>query len=338
MTRATWPGPAGRIAGALGLLALMATLSVAALAVGARPLPLATTLEALLAFDGSTEHRIVWELRLERLLLGLSVGAALGISGAVMQAITRNPLADPGLLGVNAGASLAVVLAISGLGLNSYKDLVWFGMGGAAAVSLAVHRLAGAGGGGASPVRLALAGAAVSALLFALVRLVLLVDGAALDRFRFWSIGSLAGSEAAVLLDLWPFLLAGTGAALLGGTALNALALGEDTARGLGIRTGQARLLAILSVALLTGASVAAVGPLGFIGLVAPHVARACCGPDQRWTMLYAGLIGAAFLVSCDVAGRWLIRPAEIEAGVLAAAVGGIGFILLVRTIRMAPL
>jgi iron complex transport system permease protein len=299
---------------------------------------LSTTIQSLLAYDGSTEHRIIWELRTERTTLGLFIGFAMGVAGAVMQSVTRNPIADPGLLGINAGASLGVVIAISVFSLSSYQEFVWFAVGGAGVVSLGVSLLGGIGNGGVTPIRLALAGAAVNALLYALVRFLLLVDGNTLDTFRFWGAGSLAGSDAGLLLVLWPFLLVGAVIALVIGRALNALALGEDMARSLGINTGTVQVAALLTIAMLTGASVAAVGPVGFIGLVVPHLARAWCGPDNQWLILYSGLLGALFLLACDVLGRILLAPAEIEVGILTAAVGGIAFMFIVRRVRMVQL
>lgn len=314
---------------------LAASLS---LAVGSRMIPLSSTVDALFNYDGSTEHRLIWELRFERMVLGLLVGFAMGIAGAVMQSVTRNPIADPGLLGVNAGASLGVVIAISVFGLGSYSEFIWFAMAGGGLVSLGVYMLGGVGSGGVTPIRLALAGAAINALVFALVRLLLLLDGKTLDAFRFWGTGSLAGPDAGLLVMLWPFLAAGAALALIIGRALNALALGEDIARTLGIRTGTIQVAALVTIALLSGASVAAVGPVGFIGLVVPHLARAWCGPDNQWLILYSGLLGALFLLACDVLGRIVLAPTEIEVGVVTAAVGGIAFMLLVRRVRMVQL
>lgn len=324
--------------GVAGLLLGLLLMTCLSLAVGSRMIALSTTVKALLAYDGTTQHRIIWELRMNRTVLGLLVGFAMGVAGAVMQSVTRNPIADPGLLGINAGASLGVVIAISVFSLSSYQDFVWFAMAGAGVVSLGVYLLSGTGRGGVTPIRLALAGAAVNALLYALVRLLLLLDGSALDTFRFWGAGSLAGSDAGLLLVLWPFLLAGAVIALTIGRALNALALGEDLARTLGIRTGTIQAAALLTIALLSGASVAAVGPVGFVGLVVPHLVRAWGGPDNQWLMLNSGLLGALLLLSCDVLGRIVLAPAEIEVGVVTAAVGGVAFMLLVRRVRMVQL
>lgn len=325
----------------MGVATLLVGLLIAAclsLAVGSRMIPLSSTVDALFNYDGSIEDRIIWELRFQRMALGLLVGLALGIAGAVMQSVTRNPIADPGLLGINAGASLGVVIAISVFGLASYLEFVWFAMAGGAMVSLGVFILGGVGNGGVTPIRLALAGAAVNALLFALVRLFLLLDGKTLDAFRFWGAGSLAGSDAELLVVLWPFLGAGVALALIIARGLNALALGQDIAQTLGIRTGVVQATALLAIALLSGASVAAVGPVGFIGLVVPHLARAWCGPDNQWLILYSGLLGALFLLLCDLLGRIVLAPAEIEVGVVTAAAGGIAFIFLVRRVRMVQL
>lgn len=322
----------------LVLLAILGALAVISLGIGSKDIAPATTISALFAYDGSTDHRIIWELRMTRTLLGLAVGAALGVGGAVMQAITRNPLADPGILGVNAGASFGVVIAIWLFGISSFSGYVWFAFLGAAVVAVVVYALGASGRSGVTPVRLALAGAAISALLYALVRLIILIDLGTMDRFRFWGVGSLAGADANVLGQLWPFLLAGLVLALSAGTALNATALGDDTARALGTRIEWTRAVSVLAVTLLCGASVAAVGPVGFVGLVIPHVARAWCGPDQRWIMAYCAVLGPLFLMTCDILGRVILRHAEVQVGIVTAALGGVFFVYLVRRIRMVQL
>lgn len=254
-----------------------------------------------------------------------------------MQGITRNPLADPGLLGVNAGASFGVVLAIAALGVTSPLEFVWFGLFGAAAVSILVYVLGSLGRGGATPVRLALAGAALSALLFAPVSALVLLDRETLDVYRHWVVGSLAGASEG-LAELWPLIVAGLGLAWWASSWLNALALGEDTARSLGTRLGLTRTLVVAAVTLLCGTAVAIAGPIAFVGLVVPHLARGWCGSDQRWLLPYSALLGAILLLTCDVAGRVVARPGEIQVGIMVAAIGGPAFVFLVRRVRMAEL
>jgi iron complex transport system permease protein len=323
------------LAAALGVLVVVVLLS---LAVGAKPIPLGAVIDSFTSFDGSNDHLVVRELRLPRTLVGLLVGAALGVSGAMMQAITRNPLADPGLLGVNAGASLAVVIGIAVFGLGSLSAYVWLAFMGAASTSVAVYALGSMGRGGATPVRLALAGAALSALLGALTSAFVLLDQETLDRYRFWVVGSLSGRDQEVLVQVLPFIAIGLAIACATARPLNALGLGEDTARALGTRIGRTRLAAALSVTLLCGAATAACGPIGFIGLVVPLGARAIVGPDQRWLLPYSAVLGPTVLIACDVVGRVVARPSEVQVGIMTAALGGPAFVFLVRRVRMAQL
>lgn len=309
------------------------------LAVGAKSMAWSTVIDAFVAFDpNNTDHLIVRELRLARTILAVLVGAALGVAGALMQGVTRNPLADPGLLGVNAGASFAVVLAIWSFGITSVTGLVWFAFIGAAIASVAVYLLGTAGRNGANPVRLPLAGAALAALLFALTRAVTLLDQATLDQFRFWAVGSLAGRSNGVTGQIWMFIAVGLIVALATARQLNALALGEEAARALGVSVNLTRAASVLAITLLCGSAVAAAGPIGFVGLVVPHVVRAWFGPDQRWLLPGSAFAGAALLLLCDTLGRIVARPGEVQAGIVTAAIGGPVFVLLVRRARMAQL
>jgi iron complex transport system permease protein len=273
-----------------------------------------------------------------RTLLGLTVGAALGLAGAVMQGVTRNPLADPGLLGVNAGAALAIVSGLYFFGITSSSSYVWFAFVGAAVAGVVVYALGAMGRGGATPVKLAIAGAAVSALMASLTSAMLLLDSATLDQYRFWAVGSIAGRELDVLWGVLPFILLGIAIALLLGRELNGLALGEDVARSLGQRVGLVRLGAAASVVLLCGGATAAAGPIWFVGLTVPHVARALTGPDHRWLLPYSMLIGAVLLTLADVIGRVLVRPGELEVGIVTAFLGAPVFIAFVRRRRIAEL
>lgn len=336
--RRTW-SLSRRMAGVAVLGGSVALGMLLSLAVGAKSIPWTVVIDAFLANDAAvTDHLIVRELRLPRTLLGLLVGGALGVAGALMQGVTRNPLADPGLLGVNAGASFAVVLAIWWFGITSVSGLVWFAFVGAALASVAVYVLGTAGRGGATPVRLALAGAALAALLFSLTRAVTLLDQATLDQFRFWAVGSLAGRGTDVAGQVAPFIALGLLFAMGAARQLNAIALGEDAARALGTKIQLTRFVSVLGITLLCGSAVAAAGPIGFVGLVVPHAVRSWFGPDQRWLMPASAMAGASFLLFCDTLGRVVARPGEVQVGIMTAILGGPAFIVLVRRTRMAQL
>lgn len=324
-----------RVLGLAVLGALLLLAAAASLAVGTRTIPLGDVWSALVAPVGTEHDVIVRELRVPRTLLAITVGLALGAAGALAQGHTRNPLADPGLLGVSAGAAFAVVLAITLLGVGTPLTYVWAALLGALAASLLVFGLGTSGRGGASPVVLALAGAAVSALLGALTTAVVLSDLGTLDAYRTWVVGSLAGRGTDVLLQVLPFLLAGLVLAAVNAPALDTLGLGDDAARSLGLHVLRARLLGVAAVTLLTGAAVAACGPIGFVGLVVPHVARAVTGPAHRWLVPTSALCGAVLLLAADVLGRVVARPAEVQAGIVLAVLGAPAFVALVRRRRL---
>jgi iron complex transport system permease protein len=326
---------------ALGLLLLAAAVAgaaVASLAVGSVDIAPAAVLRALVAPDGSDAHAIVTELRVPRTVVALAVGLALGASGALMQGVTRNPLADPGILGVNAGASLAVVVAIFALGITDSSAYVWFALAGGMAVAVIVYGLGASGRDGATPIKLALAGAVVAALLGALTSAVLVLDAQTLDRFRFWVVGSVAGRSLDVLAGTLPLLAAGGLIALASGRWLNALALGDDLARALGQRVTLVRAVCALGAVALAAAGVAAAGPIAFVGLVAPHAARTLAGPDYRWVVPFSAALGGLLLLVADVLGRVVARPSEVEVGVLCAVVGAPFFVALVRRRRLTEL
>lgn len=325
-----------RAAGLLLSFGILLLVCAASIAVGAKPLPLGDVWHGLFHDTGTASDVIVADVRLPRTVLGLLVGTALGLAGAVMQALTRNPLAEPGLLGVNAGAAAAVVSAISFLGVTSLTGYVWFAFLGAAVVSAVVYVLGGSRG--ATPVRLALAGTAASAALFGYVNAVQLLDSAALDRLRFWTVGSLASAEMSTVGKVWPFIAAGVLLALLIARPLNAMELGDETARALGAHLTRTRVLAMLSVTLLCGAATAACGPIVFVGLMVPHLVRGITGPDLRWILPYAAVLSPVLLLGADVVGRVIARPSEIQVGIVTALIGGPVFIQLVRRKRMAQL
>ena len=321
--------------GALGLLGLTVLLS---LVVGSRSLPTAEVLQALLRDDGSQTAGIVRELRLPRTLVGLVVGAALGLAGAQLQGLTRNPLADPGLLGVSAGATLAVVATSTVLGVGGATGQVWAALLGALLATVGVWVLAGSGRRSTSTLPLVLAGVALTALLSSLTSVLVLVDADALDEYRFWAAGSIAGRDLVLLGTVAPFLLAGVLLAAACSRTLDVLALGDDVATGLGARVAWGRAGIALSAALLTAGAVAVAGPIVFIGLVVPHVARALVGPVHRWLLPLSAVLGSVLLIASDVLGRVLARPAEVQAGIVTAIVGVPFLVALVRRRRgVAP-
>jgi iron complex transport system permease protein len=340
---ATGPAYTGRsrtlAAGLALLVALLVLMVLASLAVGARAIPLGEVVNAL--FDPNatgTNATILRDLRIPRTLLGLLVGAAIGLSGAIMQGVTRNPLADPGLLGINSGAALFVVLGISILGLTTLTAYVWLGFAGAAVATVLVYAVASLGREGATPIKLALAGAAITAAFGSITTGVLMIDATTLDAFRFWQVGSLAGRGSDVLVSVAPFLIAGIVLALITGRLLDAMALGDDIARGLGQRVMLSRGIAALAWIVLAGGATAAAGPIAFVGLTVPHAARAITGPSYRWILPYSAVMAPILLLGADILGRVLAPPGELQVGIVTAALGAPLFILLVRRRRLAEL
>lgn len=330
--------PTRRAIRSLGLFASLAVLllvAVASIAIGAKELSLDQVWHGLFQDTGTYGDVVVGE-RVSRTVLGLLVGAALGLSGTVLQALTRNPLADPGLLGINAGASAAVVTAITYFGVTSLSGYVWFAFFGAAAVGALVWFLGGSRG--ATPVRLALAGTALSAALFGYVQAVMIMDKAALARMRFWTVGSLTSATEDMIWQVLPFLAAGTLLAFALARPLNAMAMGDDTAKALGAHLNRTRALSMLAATVLCGAATAACGPIVFVGLMVPHVVRSFTGPDLRWIMPYAAILSPVLLLGSDVLGRVVARPSEVQVGIITAIIGGPVFIFLVRRRRTAQL
>ncbi|GAA2635094.1 iron chelate uptake ABC transporter family permease subunit [Streptomyces vastus] len=322
--------------------AVLMVLCLLSLALGAASVPPDQVIRALFGDAPSRlVDNIVWSARVPRTTLGLAAGAALGLAGALMQALTRNPLADPGILGVSAGASFAIVMAVGVFGLGSFYGYVWFAFAGALAASVVVYLLGGLGRSGQTPVKLALAGIAVTSLLTSLTSAIALTDPDALDRYRFFTAGSMAEQDGATVLRILPFLAVGAVLALACAPALNSLALGEDVAASLGRRLGLVRLQGVAAVTLLTGAAVAVIGPVVFIGLVVPHVARvlaqlAGIGPDHRWLLPLSAVLAPSLLLAADIAGRVVARPTEVQAGIVVAFIGGPFFIAMVRRRQLA--
>ena len=324
--------------------AVLLAICLLSLSLGARSIPPIEVARTLLGHPPDQDvHDIVWSARVPRTALGLTAGAALGLSGALMQALTRNPLADPGILGVSAGASFAIVLAIELFGLGSLLGYIWFAFAGAMAASTVVYLLGRTGRSGLTPVKLALAGVAVTALLSSLTSAVVLTDPDALDRYRFWSAGSLGTADGPTVLDFLPFLTLGALLALCCAPALNSLALGDDLAASLGRRLGLVRFQGVVAIVLLAGGAVAVIGPVVFLGLVVPHAGRilaqhAGIGPDHRWLLPISAVLAPCLLLLADIVGRLVERPVEVQAGIIVAFIGGPFFIALVRRRRLAEL
>lgn len=328
-----------RAVGIAVLVVLLVVVVLAGLAVGAATIPPSTVWHALTSYDPTNpDHVVIVDKRLPRTLLGVVVGVALGLAGSLAQGLTRNPLADPGLLGISQGAAVGVVAAITLLGVSSPGGYLGFAFVGAALASALVWSVASGGREGATPVKLALAGAAVTAALTSVVSAVLLTDRQALDQMRFWQVGAFAGRGADVVWQVLPAVVVGGVLALALGRSLNGLALGDDVARGLGLHVGRTRLLGGAAVVLLAGAATAAAGPIAFVGLVVPHAARTVTGPDHRWVMGVSALLAPVLLVACDVVGRVVARPGELQVGIVTAAVGAPLFIALVRRRRLVTL
>lgn len=329
---------ARRIAVVVALLALVALAALASLAVGAKQIPPDLVWRALWSPTGTEDDFVIRALRAPRTALGVGAGLALGVAGALMQGHTRNPLAEPGLLGVSAGAAFFVVVGIYALGVSGLHGYVWFAFAGAFAASVLVFLIGSVGRGGPTPVTLALAGVAMSALLGALTSALVLTDVRTLDAFRFWAAGSLADRDAEVVSQVAPFLLVGLVLAVVNAPQLNLLALGEDVARGLGQNVRRARWTGLIAITMLTGAAVAACGPIAFVGLVAPHVVRHFTGPDHRWLIPASGLAGAFLLLAADVVGRVVVRPGELQVGIVLVFIGAPFFVALVRRHRLVTL
>ncbi|MCW2775330.1 MAG: iron transporter permease [Nocardioides sp.] len=324
----------GTVRGIVGLALLLAFTALLSLAIGSRSIPLTTVVDVLFRPDGSDASTIVHGLRIPRTVLAIAVGVSLGVAGALMQGHTRNALADPGLLGVEAGAAFAVVIGIFVFGVTDLTGYAWFSLVGAGLAAAAVFAI-GSTRGGPDPVSLVLAGAAVSALLLALTQAMVLRDIDTLDAYRFWAVGSVAGRGTDVFWQVLPFIAVGLALAAMSASTLNLLQLGDDVAASLGLSPMRHKMIGVLGVMMLTGAATAACGPVGFVGLVVPHVARFLAGVDYRWVIPYSGLIGGLLVVLADIIGRVVVRPAELQVGIVMALIGGPVFIVLVRRNRM---
>ncbi|WP_380169575.1 FecCD family ABC transporter permease [Jannaschia sp. R86511] len=321
------------------VVVLLVTVGVAlaSVLVGSRDVAWADVVAALGgSTDGFAEAAVA--KRIPRTLLALLVGAALGVSGAVMQGVTRNPLADPGILGVSTGASLGVVVGLAFFGMATAATVVWVAIVSAGVTAVLVYVVGSLGRGGATPLKLALAGATTSAALSSLVSAVVLPRNDIAGGVRSWLVGGVGGGTYASIRQVLPFLLVGVVVCLLSARGLNSLALGDDLAAGLGENVALTRGTAAVGAVVLCGASVAVTGPIGFVGLVVPHACRLLVGVDHRWLLPFSALVGAALLTAADVLGRVVARPAEVDVGIITALVGAPFFIYLVRRRKLREL
>ncbi|WP_342471759.1 iron ABC transporter permease [Metasolibacillus sp. FSL H7-0170] len=320
------------------LIILLAVCIIASLVFGSRTIGWAGLMDGLFHPDAESHEANVVRQRIARTIFSLMCGAALGVSGALMQSVTRNPIADPSILGVNTGASLFVVCGIAFLNISSANQYIWLAIAGAIITAIFVFGIGSMGASGATPLKLVLAGAATSAILSSLVVAVMIPRTNVMDQFRFWQVGSVgSGSWDAIQLFI-PFLVVGIVIALFTAPALNALALGDEVATGLGVRTGSLRIFAALGGVLLCGAATALAGPIGFIGLLATHVVRLVIGPDIRFIIPMSALTGAIILTFSDVCGRLLGSPGELEVGILTAFIGAPILILITMKAKMRAL
>lgn len=326
--------PLGLVLAFVGLAALL----VASVAVGSKNLSLSAVIEALGNNTGKGNAYVIWSMRVPRTMLCAVIGVALGVSGALIQALTRNPLADPGILGVNAGAEFFVVLGVALAGVETIAGYQLFAFAGALLVTVIVYIIGSAGRGGADPAQLTLAGVAVGAVLSGVSIAMVLADPRKFEQLREWAVGSVSSRGWSELLPVLPFLGVGLLLAAIAAPALNAIALGDDLARSLGSNIIRTRVIVIIAVTLLAGGATAIAGPIGFVGLMVPHVARWMIGPDQRWILAYTVVLAAALVVAADIVGRIVVRPAEFPVGVVTAFVGAPVLIALIRRRRVSAL
>lgn len=314
------------------LFFLLVFVCLFATSLGTTLIPARTVLEAILHFDGSRDHILVMAIRLPRVLTAVIAGSALAVSGAIMQAVTNNPLASPGLLGINAGAAFAVVTMMTLTGSGSGSSYIWFAFGGAGAAAIVVYALGSLGGAVHHSLGLVLAGAVITAFLTSLTGAVLIFDQSTLDTVRLWTAGSVSGRTLAETLEVAPYVAVALMCSLFIGRHLTALSLGPDAARAIGQNTGLWRGLSIIIVMLLAGGAVALAGPVGFVGLIVPHIVRFIVGVDYRWILPYCAMGGAFLVVTADMAGRTLFANQNFPVGVTIALIGAPFFLWLART------
>lgn len=314
----------------LGIFILWLSL-IASITWGAADIAFRDIYDSFTAFDGSTNHLIIRTVRLPRSLIAMLVGASLAVAGAIMQGLTRNPLASPGILGVNAGAAFAVVVGTFIAGSSSLTVYAWYAFAGAAISATAVYFLGSLGRGGLTPFNLTIAGAALTAFISSITSGILILSQRTLEEIRFWLAGSVAGRDLNLLLQVLPYICVGLVLAIALSRQITILSLGEDTARSLGQSTALIKILAAISIILLAGASVAIAGPIGFVGLIVPHIVRMLVGVDYCWILPYSAILGAIVMLIADLAGRIVIQPSELPVGLVMPLIGAPFFIYLIR-------
>ncbi|KIL49264.1 FecCD family ABC transporter permease [Jeotgalibacillus soli] len=321
-----------KTAGLVGLLGLVIVLFFGSLAFGQTTIPFSTTWEAITRYDpADTNHLIIGTSRLTRAVIALVIGMNLAIAGVFVQALTRNPLAAPDLLGINSGAIFFIVLAITWLEVSSLTQYMWFAFLGAGIAGAVVFFLGSIGRDGLTPIKVILSGVALSALFTSFTQGLLVVDEQSIQTVLFWIAGSVAGRDMEMLVSVLPFLLGALIVSLFMGRAIGIFSSGDDVAKGLGQRTGIIKVLMGVLIIILAGGSVAVVGSVGFIGLIVPHMAKGLVGNDYRWMIPYSALLGAALLLAADIVARFIIFPQEVPIGVMTAFIGGPFFIYLAR-------
>ncbi|UFT99569.1 iron ABC transporter permease [Radiobacillus kanasensis] len=327
-----------RIAIILVCIGVLTLCVIASLVFGSRPVGYHVLIDGLFHPEVDSYGASVVRKRIPRTIFGLFCGAALGVSGALMQAVTRNPIADPSILGVNTGAALFVVSGIAFLNISTSYQYIWFALAGAMITAVFVFGIGSMGRGGATPLKLVLAGAATSAALSSLVIAIMIPRSYVMDQFRFWQVGSVGAGNWESIITFIPFLIVGILLGSISTSALNALALGDEVATGLGVRTGILRFTAAFAGVLLCGATTALAGPIGFVGLLSTHIIRLIFGPDMRLIIPMSALSGAIILTISDIAGRIIGRPGELEVGVVTAFIGAPILIILARKAKVSSL
>ncbi|PAE36513.1 FecCD family ABC transporter permease [Bacillus sp. 7884-1] len=320
-----------RWAGLFIAIILLLFLMAASIVYGYTDTTWKMAIEALTNFNGSNEHIVIQSVRIPRAFIAAAVGASLAISGVLMQTVTKNPLASPDIFGVNAGAGVAVVIAVTVFSVGSLQLFTWLSFAGAAVAAISVYVVGSVGREGLTPMKLTLAGAAMTALFASITQGILVLNEAALEQVLFWLAGSVAGRNLENLIAVLPYLVVGWIASLVIAAKMNVLSMGEDVAKGLGLNTALLKIIIGIVVILLSGGAVAVAGPIGFIGIVVPHLTRSIVGIDHRWVIPFSGLLGGVLLLVADIASRYILMPQEVPVGVMTAIIGTPFFIYIAR-------
>ncbi|MFF2446836.1 FecCD family ABC transporter permease [Neobacillus sp. NPDC058068] len=318
-------------AGLFAAILLMLLLICASVIYGYTETSWRTAIDTFTNYNGSNQHIIIKTVRLPRALIASAVGASLAIAGALMQTLTKNPLASPGIFGINAGAGFAVVVAVTLFSVNDLQAFNGLAFIGAAVAAISVYAIGSFGREGLTPMKLTLAGAAIAAMFSSFTQGLLVIDEASLEQVLFWLAGSVQGRKLETLQNVLPYIGIGwIGAVLIAGK-MNILSMGEDVAKGLGLNTGLLKITVGVLVILLAGGAVAVAGPIGFVGIVVPHITRAIIGIDHRWVIPLSGILGAILLLAADIGARYILMPSEVPVGVMTAIIGTPFFIYIAR-------